>query len=240
MGFLRTTAVALAEAFWAQRHRMQATLTPLADAIREAQTVTGPVTFTDAADAPSSGASGDSSAILAGLLAQGYRGTVLLPIVDAPAVAQAHAAGIGRTIQVALGGSLDARFTPIPLTATVVRVGDGRFTYEFSGTPANAGPTAVLQADNLTIIAMSRAVFLMDRALFLAHGYDPHRFDLTVVKSPGAAARYFPWATKNFVVDVPGATSANLHSLPYRHCRRPMFPLDPDVPFTAQAELFPD
>jgi microcystin degradation protein MlrC len=59
-----------------------------------------------------------------------------------------------------------------------------------------------------------------------------------VVKSPGAYARYFTWATKNFSVDVPGATSANLRSLPYQHCRRPMFPLDPDATFTPKVELF--
>jgi microcystin degradation protein MlrC len=234
----REGALRLAGDFWAHRHRMQARLVPLADAIAEAKTLTGPVTFTDAADAPSSGASGDSSAILAGLLQHGYQGTVLLPIVDAPAVRQAFAAGVGRTIPVTLGGSLDRRFAPVRLEATVEMLSRGRFTFEFSGTPADAGPTAVFQAKNFTIIATSRAIFLMDRSLFLAHGQDPQRFDLILVKSPGAYARYFTWATKNFTVDVPGATSANLRSLPFRHCRRPMFPLDPDVRFTPKAALF--
>ncbi len=78
----------------------------------------------------------------------------------------------------------------------------------------------------------------MDRSLFLVHGLDPQRFDLIVVKSPGAYARYFTWATRNFSMDVPGATSANLLSLPYRHCRRPMFPLEADTPFTPRVELF--
>ena len=103
------SALTLAGDFWAHRHRMQARLVPLADAIAEARTLQGSVTFTDAADAPSSGASGDSSAILAGLITHGYQGTVLLPIVDAPAVRQACAAGVGRTISVDLGGSRDRR-----------------------------------------------------------------------------------------------------------------------------------
>lgn len=231
-------ALKLAADFWAHRQRMQARLDPLADAIAEAKTLTGPVTFSDAADAPSSGASGDGSAILAGLITHGYTGTVLMPIVDAPAVRQALAAGVGQTISVRLGGSLDRRFTPVRLEATVEMLSRGHFTFEYSGTPADAGPTAVFKAHNLTIIAISRAVFLMDRSLFLAHGQDPQRFDLIVVKSPGAYARYFTWATKNFNVDVPGATSANLLSLPYRHCRRPMFPLDPDASFTPKATLF--
>jgi microcystin degradation protein MlrC len=231
-------ALKLAGDFWKERHRMQAHLTPLAEAIAEAKTLAGPVTFSDAADAPSSGASGDSSAILAGLIRHGYRGRALAPVVDAPAVQRAFAAGVGQRISVNLGGSLDRRFTPVRLEATVDMLSRGRFTFEFSGTPADAGPTAVFKADNLTIIAISRAIFLMDRSLFLAHGQDPERFDLIVVKSPGAYARYFTWATKNFSVDVPGATSANLQSLPYRHCRRPIFPLDPDASFAPRAELF--
>lgn len=231
-------ALRLATEFWAHRQRMQARLTPLAEAIAEAKTLKGPVTFTDAADAPSSGASGDSSAVLAGLLQHGYSGTALLPIVDAPAVRQAMVAGVGQRIPVTLGGSLDPRFTPVRLEAAVEMLSRGRFTFEFSGTPADAGPTAVFTSKNLTVIAMSRPVLLMDRSLFLAHGRDPQHFDLIVVKSPGAYARYFTWATKNFVVDVPGATSANLLSLPYRHCRRPMFPLDSDTPFAPRVELF--
>lgn len=234
----RQCALKLAADFWSHRHRMQARLTPLADAIAEAKTLQGPVTFTDAADAPSSGASGDSSAILAGLIQHRYPGTVLLPIVDAPAVQQAVAAGVGQSISLHLGGSRDRRFTPVRLEATVGMLSRGRFTFEYSGTPADAGPTAVLKANNFTIIAISRPIFLMDRSLFLAHGQDPQRFDLIVVKSPGAYARYFTWATKNFTVDVPGATSANLRSLPFQHCHRPMFPLDPEVTFTPVAELF--
>ncbi len=53
------------------------------------------VDFVDAADATSSGASGDSNAILRGLVESGYPGRVLLPIVDAPAVEAARQAGIG-------------------------------------------------------------------------------------------------------------------------------------------------
>jgi len=231
-------AIRLARDFWAQRQRMQARLISLTDAIAEAKTLPGPVTFTDAADAPSSGASGDSSAILAGLIGQGYRGRVLFPIVDAPAVQTAIAAGVGRPIEVSLGGTRDPRFAPVRLKARVDMLTDGRFTFEYSGAPADAGPTAMFVAENFTVIAMSRPIALMDRSLFLAHGRDPQRFDLIVVKSPGAYARYFAWATKNFSIDVPGATSANLLTLPYRHCRRPMFPLDPDTEFAPTAEVF--
>lgn len=233
-------ALAMAAGFWGQRERMQASLVNLDDAIEAARRAKAPVTFTDAADAPSSGASGDSNTILKGLLEHGYRGRVLMPIVDAPAVERAHAAGVGASLQLAIGGSLDPeRFPPLPVEVRVAMLGDGSWRHEVSGLSAEAGRTAVLEAGNITLIAVSRPVHMMDRSIFLAHGRDPRDFDLVVIKSPGAYSRFFTFAGENFVVDVPGATTANLPLLGHTICARPMFPLDPDVVFEPEVEVYP-
>ena len=60
-------AVRLAEEFWPQRFRMQGKLISLDRAIAQARTIKGPVIFTDAADATSSGATGDSNTIIKAL-----------------------------------------------------------------------------------------------------------------------------------------------------------------------------
>ena len=49
---------------------------------------------------------------------------------------------------------------------------------------------------------------------------------------------YDDWVNKNFNVDAPGSTSANLQSLGHIHCERPMYPLDKNVKFIPNAELF--
>ncbi len=233
-------ALAMAADFWQQRERMHAPLVSLGDAIEAARKAVAPVTFTDAADAPSSGASGDSNAILRGLLEHGYRGRAIMPIVDAPAVERAHAAGVGAVLQLAIGGSLDpARFPPLTMEVRVAMLGDGRWRHEVSGLLGDAGRTAVLEAGNTTLIAISRSVHLADRSVFLAHGRDPLDFDLIVIKSPGAYSRFFSFAGENFVVDVPGATTANLPLLGHEICARPMFPLDPDVVFEPAVEVCP-
>ncbi|MDP7206514.1 MAG: M81 family metallopeptidase, partial [Pirellulaceae bacterium] len=104
----------LAELFWQHHHAMQVPLTSLEAAVREAGDVEGTVVMMDAADATSSGASGDSNAILQSLLATGYQGTVLLPIVDRPAVDAAFTAGVDAEVDVPVGGSCDPqRFTPL-------------------------------------------------------------------------------------------------------------------------------
>ena len=230
----------LADSFWANHGKMVAELVPLPQAIADAAEHGGPVTFTDAADAPSSGASGDSNIILAGLRAAGYRGRVIMPIVDAPAAERAHAAGLGAKLHLTLGGTIDpARFPPLDIEAEVERLGDGEYLHEISGLPAHAGKTAVLRHGNFQIVVVSRAVFMMDRAIFLAHGLDPQQADIVVVKSPGAAIRYFSFARANFVLDIPGATSANLRSLGHRVCRRPIFPLEDDVAFHPVVQHYP-
>ena len=230
----------LADAFWAHHDVMVAELVALPDAIADALKQPGPVTFTDAADAPSSGASGDSNSILAGLLDAGYRGRVILPIVDAPAAKAAQEAGVGGKIRVALGGTIDpARFPPVELDVEVELLSNGEYRHEVSRMPAHAGPTAVLRHGNIRIVVVSRSVFMMDRAIYLEHGIDPHDADIIVVKSPGAAIRYFSFASQNYVLDIPGATSANLKSLGHRVCPRPMFPLDENVAFHPKVQLYP-
>lgn len=232
-------AARLAAEFWASRFRMQPKLIALDRAIAQARQLTGPAIFTDAADATSSGATGDSNAILAALLAAGYERPVLVPIVDPPAAAEAHRAGVGKTIRVRLGGALDPRFTPVEVTAVVDMLSSGRAVLETSGNELHAGPTAVLLAGNVTIIVMTRSVSLFDRAMFLAHGRDPRAYSLIVVKSPHCEPHMFDqWAEKDFNIDAPGATSANLRSLGHRICRRPMFPLDDEVAFSPAPEVF--
>ena len=233
-------AIRLAEEFWPLRFRMQGKLVPLDRAIAQARSIDGPVIFTDAADATSSGASGDSNAILAALRAAGYGKRVLAQIVDAPAAAAAHKAGVGATIEVTLGGSIDpARFPPMKVKAKVKLLSDGEAALETMKAPLSTGPTAVLTWDNVTVVVMSRSVSLFDRAMYYANGLDPTDFDLIVVKSPHTEFHMFDqWCARNFNIDAPGATSANLKSLGHTICARPIYPLDEGVDFAPRATLY--
>jgi microcystin degradation protein MlrC len=234
-------AVRLAQEFWPQRFRMQGKLIAIDRAVAQAKSIDGPVIFTDAADATSSGASGDSNTIIRALRDTSYGKRVLAPIVDAPAAAAAHEAGVGAEINVALGGSIDPkRFPPLTVRTRVKLLSDGEARLETMKAPLHAGPTAVLAFDNFTVVAMSRSVSLFDRAMYFANGLDPADFDLIVVKSPHTEHHMFDaWCAKNFNIDAPGATSANLKSLGHTICNRPMFPLDENVTFTPRVTMYP-
>ena len=221
-------AIALARQMWARRHGMQAQLTSLPEAVALAAATQGTAVLMDAADATSSGASGDGNSIIRAAEHAGFSGTVLAPVVDAPAVERAFAAGVGATLRTELGGSLDPfRFQPLAVEGRVKLLSDGRFRSESFHSECHAGPTAVLESGRRIFVVTSRAVNLYDRALFLAHGQDPRAFDLVVVKSPHCEPHmYQSWCSLAVSVDAPGATSANLRSLGHARCARPIFPLD--------------
>lgn len=233
-------AVKMAEDFWAVHTHLQQPLISLEEAVARTKAATGTVILTDAADATSSGASGDSNAILAALMAAGYAGRALVPLVDPPAVDAAMAAGIGATIDISLGGVLDSRrFAPLPVSARVRMLGDGLFPSESNGALWFAGRSALLAVGEHAVIVTSRPVSLYDRSLFYAFGQDPQLFDAVVVKSPHCQPHMFAaWAAEVLNVDAPGSTSANLQSLGHTFCARPIFPLDDDVTFTPQARVY--
>jgi microcystin degradation protein MlrC len=236
----KAEALQLAREFWPLRHRMQGKLVSLQRAIAQAATVAGPVIFTDAADATSSGATGDSNLILRGLRDAGYRKRVLAQIVDPGAAKAAHKAGVGATITVGLGGAIDpGRFSPMTVTARVRLLSDGQARLETMKTGLDAGPTAVLEYDQVTVVVFSKTLSLFDRAMYYANGLNPQDFDLVVVKSPHTEHHmYDAWVENNFNVDVPGATSANLKSLGHTVCARPMYPLDDAVTFEPVATVY--
>ncbi len=239
--FAAHEALSLARTFWDDRASMQAGLVPVEEAITQATGVSGTTVLVDAADATSSGASGDSNAILRAVIQSGYPGRGLFPVVDAPAVRSAMEAGIGATISVTLGGSLDpVRFTPLPVEARVKLLSDGQIRYESHGFgPADAGPTAVLEVGRHVVVVTSRTVSHFDRALFLDHGQNPKDFDLVVQKSPHCPHYCFrDWAAQLIGVDVPGSTSANLPTLGHTICRRPMYPMELDTVFAPEVQFF--
>lgn len=237
----RGLAEDIAKRFWEYHERMQVPLISLSQ-MQETlkRSSAGTIALVDAADATSSGASGDSNAVLKALIECGYKGRTLVPIVDRRAVEVAMQAGIGREVAVRLGGSLDpGRFKPIELNCLVRHLSDGVFRSESFGELWDSGPTAVLESGPLTIVVGSRGVNLYDRSYFYSNGQNPKTFDAVVVKSPHCQHHmYAAWCSQMLLIDAPGSSSANVRGLGHQRCQRPIFPLDPIPKYQPQAEIF--
>jgi microcystin degradation protein MlrC len=125
------------------------------------------------------------------------------------------------------------------VTAVVESLSRGLGRFETMRAAFDAGPTAVLSFDNFIVVVISRTVGLIDRALYYANGLDPRAYDLVVVKCPHTEYQmYDAWVQKNFNIDAPGATSADLRSLGHRICGRPVFPLDEVPTYEPRAVLY--
>ena len=213
--------------FWNARKLMVENVTNINFAFSSIKNKKGNFTFTDAADSPSSGATGDSNFIIKSLLEYGYKGKTIIPIVDADLVTKAHKFGIGRKIKSKIGGTLDPkRFKPIILDLYIEKITEGGFIQENTNLPADSGKTALLVSNNIKIIAVSKPMMMQDRSIYISHDQNLNEFDLIVLKSPGAYMRYFKFAKDNFVIDSPGATPANVKKLKYSKCKRPIWPID--------------
>jgi microcystin degradation protein MlrC len=234
----QTEAVALGRDFWSMRQRMQAVLYSVEEAIEKARQAKGTVIFSDAADATSSGAPGTSNAILKGFLDSDYRGRVLFPIRDEPALRKAMDIGIGQTARIGLGGSRDPRFTPIEVEVTVEILSTGSY-FSSDGSLSNSGPLAVLRSDNITIVVSAEPGVLCDYAMYLGLGQDPKKFDVVVIKLPHTPHhQYDAWAERNMTIDVLGAASPNIKRLGHKVVPRPIYPLDPEMSYDPFVEVF--
>lgn len=222
----------LAEMLWARRRAFAVDLAPTGPTIARALAAErGPFVLADSADAPSSGAPGDSTVVLAALVAARPTRPCLHNIVDPRAVAALDAAGVGAEVTIALGAGSGAPFyAPVEVTGRVLRLSDGEFTHKgrgFQGVTFSMGRTAVLQIGQIALLVMSRPILQWDPELYRSQGLEPAEAQIVIVKSPAAfRASYEPLAAEVAVLDAPGVCSPNLPALPWRRARRPIFPLD--------------
>jgi microcystin degradation protein MlrC len=222
----------LAQMFWQRRQRFAVDLAPTAATIAQAlASDRGPWVLADSADAPSSGAPGDSTAVLAHLLAARPALPCLHNIVDTPAAEAMARAGIGAELQLTIGARSGCTlYEPLEVTGRVRLLADGDFVNRglgFQGITFRRGLTGVLQVGNIALVVMERPVIQWDPELYRSVGLEPRDARIVVVKSPAAfRAAYGPLAAEIHVLDAPGVCSPNLRSLPWRRVRRPIYPLD--------------
>lgn len=222
----------LAVDLWSRREAFEPELVPYDRAIDDAlNSPTGPHVFSDASDAPSSGAPGDSTVLLSALLERRVTEPVYLNIVDPAAVARAVEVGVGNTGSVTVGASFtDDFYAPIAFEGRVRTLFEGPFVFKgpgLNGVLFDMGRTAVWVVGGIHLVAMERGVLQWDPELYRCVGLEPEDAKIVVAKSPAAfRAAYAPFAHRIVNVETPGVCSPNLRSFPWRRVARPIHPLD--------------
>jgi microcystin degradation protein MlrC len=191
----------------------------------------GLVVLSDAADATTSGAPGDSVWILEELLKYEWRGPVLVTIVAPQIVQAAERLGVGRDWAGYIGGVLDNRFgIQFLFGGKIERLFDARFVINgHLGTNMafDMGRCAVLRHEEIRVIVTSRSGPHFAPELFQAAGYDPFAAAVLVAKSPaGFRASYQSRAAAIYSVSAPGCAPSDFWNYEFQQINRPVWPWD--------------
>lgn len=230
------TADEYAQWLWTNRQRWQ--LPPLAvkDALRQGQQIGKyPIILADHADNTGGGTPGDSTEILQTFVDMQLRDSLLLYIVDPEVIATAHAAGIGQTITVDVGGKSDpVQGPPVRMTAVVRGLSDGEFTYDgpmYAGLTGNMGKSCWLEQDGVHVVLVTAHEQPLGPAFAKTLGIDCRAMKYIGVKSAvHFRASFEPFAGSIFNVDARAIHTHDFRALPFKKRPRPMYPVDGDVP----------
>ncbi|MBM3572212.1 MAG: microcystin degradation protein MlrC, partial [Alphaproteobacteria bacterium] len=188
-------------------------------------------------DNPGAGGTGDTVWLVEALARHGVAGSLVVAIADAATAAQAHEAGEGATIDVALGARSGLPgHHPFRARARVERLRDGNFIATGpmgKGRPLRLGPTALLAFGEVRAIVISRKAQALDRALVRHVGLEPERQKVLVLKSSvHFRADFEPIAETVLLVKTPGLMPMDPAELPFTRLR-PGVRLRPNDPASA-------
>lgn len=181
-----------------------------------------PVVFADVCDNPGAGGTCDAPHILKKLLAVGAKNALYGMIVDPESALQCHAAGVGATVTLKLGGKSAPSVTgePAEVTGYVKFLGDGDHVHYgpmHTGKLTHLGKTAVVVIDGVTVVVASQRTQVYDLALFVSNGIDPALFDIIVMKSTiHYRAAVQGLSRKNYSVSGPSLYTLNIGDLHYQ------------------------
>lgn len=221
-----SAADALARDIAAREASFAGAVQPAAEAVAEAIRLAGgkPVIIADTQDNPGGGGHGDTTGLLAELIAQDAQGAVLAPMNDAESASACHAAGEGASITLALGGKSDG--APLTVTGVVEKLGDGRFTLTGpmgQGNPADLGASALLRIGGVRVVIVSRKMQAHDQSIFRMLGVEPAAQRILAVKSSVHFRAHFqPIAAAVIVAAAPGPVVADPATLPFTALRETM------------------
>lgn len=234
----------VANEFWTRREEYRPELVSIADGVRKAfENPSGVVVLSDAADATTSGAPGDSVWILQELLKYQWTRPALLTLVSPEVVAQAQRLGVGATWQGSLGGVRDHRFgTKVEVTAEIERLFPARFILNGhigKNLPIDMGDCAVLKIGEIRVVVTPRSGPHFAPELFQAAGFDPFSAAVVIAKSPcGFRAVYAAKAAAIYSVQAPGCAPPDFWNYEYRQIPRPLWPWDEIRQWQPEPRLF--
>jgi microcystin degradation protein MlrC len=223
---LHVAARALAQQYWDARHEFQFGVPTgtMAEVIARALKLgTKPVVLSDSGDNPTGGGTGDRADALAELLRMQVTDAVVAGIADRPATLACYEAGLGQTIPLKIGGTLDpAASQPIDVKAKVV------FLARTDTVPERQ---AVVDVNGVSVVLTARRRPFHRPEDFTSLGLQPTSFKMVVVKAGYLVPEIAAFANPNLMALTDGAVNQDIPRLSNAH-RFPTFPWVRDLTLT--------
>ncbi|MBU1334757.1 MAG: M81 family metallopeptidase [Alphaproteobacteria bacterium] len=198
----------------------------IADCVSWAMTAgSGPAVLAESGDNPTGGGVGDRAEVLAELIARGAQGVVFAGIADKPATDAAYAAGVGQSIDISIGATLDPSSKPVQATAEVV------FLLETDDARLRE---AVVRIGGIDLVLTARRRPFHNIADFTRLGLDPRKAKIVVVKSGYLSPDLGPIANPSLMALSPGVVDQFVERLERKHKSIPQYPFDKDFAFTPE------
>ncbi|MHC2252075.1 microcystin degradation protein MlrC [Bradyrhizobium embrapense] len=192
-------------------------------AMELARLATKPIVIADTQDNPGAGGNSDTTGMLRALVRNGA--SAATGVICDPASAQAaHAAGVGASVTLELGGKSGIPGdTPYRETFVVEQLSDGRFVAPgpfYGGRDMDMGPSACLRIGDVRVVVGSYKAQLADQAMYRYVGIEPTAQKILVNKSSvHFRADFEPIAEKLLICAAPGPMPADPATLPWKHLR---------------------
>lgn len=193
-------------------------------AMELAKTATKPIVIADTQDNPGAGGDSDTTGMLRALVRNNAQRAATGVIYDPQSAKAAHAAGVGATVTLALGGKSgipgDA---PYRETFIVEQLSDGKFIAPgpyYGGRDMDMGPSACLRIGGVRVVVSSHKAQLADQAMYRFVGIEPTEQAILVNKSSvHFRADFEPIAETLLICAAPGAMPADTAALPWTRLR---------------------
>jgi microcystin degradation protein MlrC len=222
LAVLKKTARSLAQQYWDARKEFQfGTKTgSIAECVRWAiNAPTQPAILADSGDNPTGGGTGDRAEVLEALLKQNARNVVFAGIADRPASEACYRAGVGATIPLSIGATLD------PLGSKSVNT-NAKVVFL-----SKNGEAVVQVGDGIKVVLTERRRPFHDISDFTSLGLQPKDFKIIVVKSGYLSPELKPLANPSLMALSDGSINQDLEHLPKNRLRKPSYPFVPDLKF---------
>jgi microcystin degradation protein MlrC len=181
------------------------------------------VILADSGDNPTGGGTGDRAEVLAELLRRQFQNAVFAGIADRPATEACYRSGVGTTLPLQIGATLDPKGSvPVKTTAKVV------FLLK---TDKPLERQAVVEVQGVKVVVTARRRPFHNIADFTSLGLEPKSFKLIVVKSGYLSPELAPIANPNLMALSDGSINQDLEHLPKNRYRKPSYPFVADLKY---------